>query len=569
MSEAKNTQEQEGVNVDFSSLSPTEKVATIDVKELPNLLFEFRWNTPDDTEGIAAVVAHLTEERVKEIYATEKRATAIFGRLYSSFGKVAVTEEQTAYLVGLADFIVDLVEPENQNFSHISLLAHNLTNIAPEAYRKFLFKVVTNVDLIEQVKVPMNRGFLPFIKQLKNVAIEEGERDMLALARHISNMVFELPLAEVLEKYNLFELNRVLWELLQIDSERLRRWIMTIDSSAWIEKLNSEPNKDAIFRLCWVIHQIDFRLSKNLAGIVWRNNYGMRRRFKVKVSDVPLLGYLMFAHRFRFKGNLPQLHHLASYISSKNYTLSHIAFCVFYINQVNRRQIRKFNSLLSQISYTKNPQYSWQNLVDSYPLQRSKRMLFKALGGFRLPTEPSGTFTQMDKILLYSDVALTELSKEKAFNLFYSDRNNRALFRDEDVAEVYVGLYFKERGWLLKSESEVRAERGETDETPRPRKRLVKKSDKQANETTPETETSEPTPQNELDATTEVSTEETTAAVTEEAEVTTVDTTKSEEQKIDLLEKEEKEKEAPEEEEEQVIEETETPEEGEDTADKE
>ena len=168
------------------------------------------------------------------------------------------------------------------------------------------------------------------------------------------------------------------------------------------------------------------------------------------MSDVPLIGFLMHKYDYPFKVTLPNLYFLSSNIVRTSYTLSHIAYTIFFIRKNFQKSLFKYREFLSQIAHYQMPAYSWQNLLDNYPLEKSKGELLEIIGRFDLIEEPQFTFSQIEKHLLYSDVALSDLSFEKALGMFFGKADSKHLFYDQEIAISYLRYYFEKIGWEVK-----------------------------------------------------------------------------------------------------------------------
>lgn len=420
-----------------------------DINQLPNLLYSCRWKNARSAKGVADFIQLLNSKtKIEELYASYKPAVSLFGRLLSSFSKVYTSELQKLQLQTIAKYMAEVVDVQKEKLTDLSLLSHNLVNIAPTAHRILVNKIIADVDLPSQVQIPLSRGFLPFIKQIKRLAIEQNSEQYHKIADDISNLVFQLPVQDFLVRYNLIELNRVLWELLQLNQAELRNWIHSIESANWLEKIKREPNKDAIFRLLWVIYHTDFHLSRALANYIFKRRYE-NSRFRIQAEDVPLLGLFMNIYRFPFRGMMPHTSEIAMHISRNAYTLSHIAFAVYFIETGNPRFINSFRNYLSQQSYVENPQFSWNHLVESYPIGATRSLLLKILNQFKLPFEPLSTHKMIEKNLANADMLRADTPFSTAMSICFNPDDPTSLFKNEETAHTFMTLFYESRGWQI------------------------------------------------------------------------------------------------------------------------
>jgi len=415
------------------------------LNQLPNLIYEYRWNN-DSSKSVLNVLLHfLDADKLQDIYRKQKKGVIFFGRTLASLGKVYLDEDQKVLAALMARNMVEMSDLEKEDISSISLMAHHLSYTDEDAYFTFLNKVIEHIDLEKYIELPFKRGLLPLIKQLNavdktKVAISQSRIDGLV------DKIYEQELDLLLRKMSGQEFNKLLWELLQIDKHKLSDWTKSINRNVWIRKVRKEADRDNLFRLCWIMEHLDRYLTQTLAENIARD---YRHSRHTHIYDVPLLAYLMKEHRMRYRAFIPEPYFLVKYISDHHYTLSHIAYTVWFINRIDRRKMYNFRGYLSRLSHYKNPQYSWDKLIDSYPLQESKSMLLQMLGHFSLLHEPGLTFKQIENRLLYSTSSLNEVRFDDAMNLCYSS-HPKSIFKDRDVARTYLKLYFEERGWSAK-----------------------------------------------------------------------------------------------------------------------
>jgi len=427
-----------------------------DINQLPNLLYSCRWKNAKSAKGVADFIQLLNSKaKIEQLYKEFKQAVSLFGRLLSSFSKVYTTELQKLQLQTIAKYMVEVIDVQKEKLTDLSLLSHNLVNLAPAAHKMLVNKIIADVDLPAQVQIPLSRGFLPFVKQIKRLGIEQNNEQYHKIADDIANMVFQLPVQDFLQRYNLIELNRVLWELLQLNQTELRNWIHSIESAEWLEKIKREPNKDALFRLLWIIYHTDFHLSKALGNYVFKRRYE-KMRTRVQAEDVPLLGFFMNVFRFQFRGMVPHTSEIAMHISRNAYTLSHIAFAVFFIETGNPRFINSFRNYLSQESYVENPQFSWNHLVESYPIATTRSLLLKILNLFKLPYEPLSTHKLIERNLTNAELLKPDTSFDKALSICCNPEDPASLFKNEETARIFMTLFYESRGWKIPAPEEAK-----------------------------------------------------------------------------------------------------------------
>ncbi|HRK27809.1 MAG TPA: hypothetical protein PK239_11075 [Chitinophagales bacterium] len=424
-----------------------------DTNQLPNLLYSCRWKNATSAKGVAAFIQFLTKAKIEQLYAEYKPAVSLFGRLLSGFSKVYATELQKLQLQTIAKYMAEVVNVQKEKLTDLSLLSHNLATLAPAAHKLLVGKIIADVDLPAQVQIPLSRGFLPFVKQIKRLATDTNNAQYHKIAAEITAAVFQLPVTEVLERYNIIELNRVLWELLQLDPEGLKNWIHTVESAVWLEKIKKEANKDAIFRLLWIFYHTDFYLSRALGNYVYKRRYE-KSRIRPQAEDVPLLGFFLNVFRFPVKTLIPHTSDIAHHISRNAYTLSHIAFAVHFIEAGNPKLLNSFRNYLSQLSYVENPQFAWNNLVESYPIETSKPLLLKILGLFKLPYEPLSTFKLIERNLTNGDAYSATTPYEKAVSLCYNPDEPAPLFKNEEAVHTFMRLFYESKGWQLPQANE-------------------------------------------------------------------------------------------------------------------
>lgn len=407
--------------------------------QLPKFLYEYRWNNEASKKVVNAMISFLTQEKIEEIYNSQKKGLSILSRLLASFNKVYLTEEDKQAVHIIAQHIVDVSPMNTESLLEISLLAYHLYSIDKELYEILMNKIVTNTNLVQEAQVPFASGFLPLVKQLVRYApqVENPIKPQ---------QIFGLPFEEFFFQSSLVQLNQILWELLQIDKHELSRWIRQVSIRDWVYKVNGEPNRDAWFRLVWILQHIDQRLTETIAQNLWRKCF--HRTGNVHVPEVPLVGWLMYYFPRRYRMRLPDTFNIANYLSN-NYTLTHIAFAVYLIDKVYPRGIYKFRSHLSRYAYFKNPQYTFDNLINNYPINESRGALSRILGRFQLTKEPNETFQSIERVLVHKGISFSTLTFEEAVESLHDANDYRALFRDEELANTYVRLFFQHRGWTI------------------------------------------------------------------------------------------------------------------------
>lgn len=419
-----------------------------DINQLPNLLYSCRFKNPNSAKGVASFIQFLTKAKIEELYAQYKPAVSLFGRLLSGFSKVFTTELQKLQLQTIAKYMAESVVVQKEKLTDLSLLSHNLATLAPAAHKLLVNKIIAEVDLPAQIQVPLSRGFLPFIKQIKRLAIEQKNEQFDIIANEITSLVFQIPVADFLERYNNIELNRVLWELLQLDPDGLKNWIHSVESAVWLEKIKREVNKDALFRLLWVFYHVDFHLSRALANYVFKRRYE-NSRTRTQAEDVPLLGFFLNVFRFQVKTLVPHTSEVAFHISRNAYTLSHIAFAVHFIEAGNPRLINSFRNYLSELSYIENPMFAWNSLVESYPIAATRPFLLKLLGQFKLPFEPLSTFKLIERNLVNANVFTASTPFDTSLSICFNPEEPTSLFKHEEVARTFIQLFYESKGWPL------------------------------------------------------------------------------------------------------------------------
>ncbi len=419
-----------------------------DINQLPNVLYGCRFKNPASAKGVAAFIQFLSKSKIEELYAQYKPAVSLFGRLLSGFSKVYTTELQKLQLQTIAKYMAEAVVVQKEKLTDLSLLSHNLATLAPAAHKALVNKIIAEVDLPSQIQIPLSRGFLPFIKQIKRLAVEQKNEQYDKISNDITALVFQLPVANVLERYNNIELNRVLWELLQLDPEGLKTWIHSVESAVWLEKIKREANKDALFRLLWVFYHTDFHLSRALANYVFKRRYE-NSRIRTQAEDVPLLGFFLNVFRFPVKTLVPHTSEIAFHISRNAYTLSHIAFAVHFIEAGNPRLINSFRNYLSELSYVENPLFAWNSLVESYPIAATRPFLLKVLGQFKLPYEPLSTFKLIERNLVNAEAFSAATPFDRSMSICFNPEDPTSLFKQEDVARTFMQLFYESKGWPL------------------------------------------------------------------------------------------------------------------------
>lgn len=431
------------MNSDSLTPSTSSVLPLNDLNKLPNLVYNNRWSTEASEKVVTDVLQFLDAPKVGNIYVEEKRSVALFGRLLSSFNRVKLLPEQTEQVQALAKTMINNVKAENETLADLSLLGHNLYNIDTTTYQQLLAAIVQGhtAKMEEYIKIPFVRGFLPLLKQVKQ---NQATTDISAWLTRIFALSFE----QVLTHYHPIELNRILWELLQIDEAGLTNWLNSVGEEKWLAKVDQIDNKDTLFRLCFVLNHLNTDLCEKIAKSIYNKFYS--RGGKTHVADVPLLSFLMCHYNVRFRAFVPNPHFLASYIATKHYTLSHIAYSIFFIRKVYKKSLFVFREHLSKYAFYNNPGYNWQHLVDNYPIASSKEHLLNLVDRFNLTNEPGFTFKQIEKQLLYSDLTLSELTFDAAVAAFYDEENPKSVFKNKDFAEAYLRLYFDNMGWEVK-----------------------------------------------------------------------------------------------------------------------
>ena len=429
-------------NIQSTTLSVKDFVGK-DYQKLPKIIYTYRWQTPVATDIINQVIGILNDFDIAKLYQKQKKGVALFGRLLANFNKAETTSEQQKKVFELAQKMVECIDCESENLADLSLFGHNLYYIDSALYRIFIEKTMSAISLKNYLQLPFDRGFLPLVKQIithfPDIDISE-----------IKAAIFELPFDEIIAHYSLLDLNRILWEMLQIDFEAFINYAKTVNDEVWLPKIADEQNKDAIFRLLFILnHTENEALVRNLSEYVYKKSFN-NRPTKLYMSDVPLIGFLMHKYDYPFKVTLPNLYFLSSNIVRTSYTLSHIAYTIFFIRKNFQKSLFKYREFLSQIAHYHTPAYSWQNLLDNYPLEKSKGELLEIIGRFDLIEEPQFTFSQIEKHLLYSDVALSDLSFEKALGMFFGKADSKHLFYDQEIAISYLRYYFEKIGWEVK-----------------------------------------------------------------------------------------------------------------------
>jgi len=429
-------------NIQSTTLSVKDLVGK-DYQKLPKIIYTYRWQTPIATDVINQVIGILNDFDIAEMYRKQKKGVALFGRLLANFNKAEITAEQQKKVFELAKQMVECIDCESENLADLSLFGHNLHYIDTPLYRTFTEKVLATIDLKNFLTIPFDRGFLPLVKQISTHFPDIDITDIKAA-------VFQLPFAEIINSYSLLDLNRIMWEMLQIDFEAFINYAKTVDDEIWLPKIEEEQNKDAIFRLLFILnHTENETLVHTLSDYVYKKSFN-NRPTKLYMSDVPLIGFLMHKYDYPFKLTLPNLYFLSANLVRTAYTLSHIAYTVFFIRKNFQKSLFKFREFLSQIAHYQMPAYSWQNLIDNYPLEKSKDELLQIVQHFDLVEEPQFTFSQIEKHLLYSDVTLSDLSFEKALGMFFGKTDSKHLFYDQEIAISYLRYYFEKIGWEVK-----------------------------------------------------------------------------------------------------------------------
>lgn len=429
-------------NIQSTTLSVKDLVGK-DYQKLPKIIYTYRWQTPIATDIINQVIGLLNDFDIAEMYRKQKKGVALFGRLLANFNKAETTPEQQQKVLELAKQMVDSVDCENENLADLSLFGHNLHYIDAGLYRVFIEKTMMAISLKDYLQLPLDRGFLPLLKQLTinftDIDISEAKA-----------AIFKLSFVEMIEQYSLLDLNRIMWEMLQIDFEAFINYAKTVNDDIWLQKIEAEENKDAVFRLLFILnHTENEPLVHALSEYIYKKSFN-NRPTKLYMSDVPLIGFLMHKYDYPFKLTLPNLYFLSANIVRTSYTLSHIAYTVFFIRKNFQKSLFKFREFLSQIAHYQMPAYSWQNLLDNYPLEKSKGELLQLVEHFDLIEEPKFTFSQIEKHLLYSDVSLSDLSFEKALGMFFGKTDSKHLFYDQEIAIAYLRYYFEKIGWEVK-----------------------------------------------------------------------------------------------------------------------
>jgi len=423
------------------------KIEDYNFDKLPNILLEHRWNNSASANVLNQTLHILSPDIISELYSKQKRGAMLFGRLLSSFGKVYTTTEQRAQLKVMSQRMVDVIDLNKETISEISLLAHNLFHINEEAYYDLLRRIITELDLTVYLKAPLKRGFLPLVKQIKNSKPDKLDLTGFDLQGLVDG-VFALPLDEIFHKTNLIELNKIWWELLQIDRKRLSDWAVNLGEEVWFERVKEENNKDALFRLCWILRHLDRNLIRKVSHRVWWRHYS-RSMKPARVFDIPLLGLLLYYNKYRYRAYVPKPSEMVNYLTNNHYTLSHIAFTVWYYERHRKPFLFNLRGFLSRQSYYVNPQYGWDALLDSYPLSDTKRELQRILGYFKLMQEPEFTFRQIENRLMYNNLEMNSLDEDRAVYSICHYAHPKALFRDPDMAKQFLHLFTEDRGWEL------------------------------------------------------------------------------------------------------------------------
>ncbi|MGB0840023.1 MAG: hypothetical protein ACPGXL_07785 [Chitinophagales bacterium] len=430
-----------------SALIETLTTKSRDVNKLPGILYENRWPTRASGEIVDKSLKLLQETSVSAMYESPKMGISLFMRLLMSFGKVKMNEEQMGILKQLTAEMVEVMDVKKENISNLSQLGHNLSHLNPEAYKKFINRLITEIDLKQYIDLPYEKGFLPLVKQLKKLK-KQGDFDGLEtlpkVLPELIDGIFNIPFEVIFRNSHTSTLNLILWELLQIDRPKLISALRYIRVHKWTRKVGMERNKDTIFRLLWILHHIDDGLTYAVANFVWNRNL-RRGRMKVTPEDVPLLGFMINQYRFQMKGFVPNEYDLARYISN-NYTLSHIAYTAYYIKRFYAKSLGKFRSILSRVSFYRNPHYSFEDLLDNYPIIDSKYELSRVLGRFRLLDEPDSTFKKIESGIFNNRLELNNRTKDQAIGAFYSEYHPRALFKDKKIAGIFVRLFYEREG---------------------------------------------------------------------------------------------------------------------------
>ncbi|MGB1205236.1 MAG: hypothetical protein ACPG5B_06295 [Chitinophagales bacterium] len=429
-------------NIQTTTLSVKDFIGK-DYQKLPKIIYTYRWQTPVATDVINQVIDILKDFGITKLYSKQKKGVALFGRLLANFNKAEITAEQQKEVFELAKQMVECIDCESENLADLSLFAHNLYYVDSALYRTLTEKILDSVELNSYLNIPFDRGFLPLLKQI-TTNLQDID------VTNVKAAIFKMPFEEIITQYSLLDLNRIMWEMLQIDFEAFINYAKTVSDEIWLQKIAEEQNKDAIFRLLFILnHTENETLVRSLSDYVYKKSFN-NKPTKLYMSDVPLIGFLMHKYDYPFKVTLPNLYFLSASIVRTSYTLSHIAYTVFFIRKNFQKSLFKFREFLSQIAHYQMPAYSWQNLLDNYPLEKSKGELLQIVEHFDLTEEPKFTFSQIEKHLLYSDVALSDLSFEKALGMFFGKADSKHLFYDQEIAISYLRYYFEKIGWEVK-----------------------------------------------------------------------------------------------------------------------
>ncbi|RKY84653.1 hypothetical protein DRQ11_11255 [candidate division KSB1 bacterium] len=408
------------------------------LSRVANQLYGYRWSVGEPKRFAQSVVNSLASkplgEPIKRLYSQpETKPLKVLGKLLNSAYLVAFEDDKHAVEM-IALQIVDnlnLKMQQRYTIEQLSLLVSNVKRCSEEVYCQLCDRIVSELDMIDYISIPFDRGLAVLIWDIYQCSEEKGQE--------LADGIFKLDFNRLLDNSETKAISRLLWNLLQIDNLRVKNWIENIDNEKWLSKALLSSSRDA-FWLLWSLYHADEEKGKAITCSL--ANEILPTLTALKVEDLPLLGFFIFCDiSFDLNVSFPSPYEIAEEFSEKS-SLSELAFCIYLLKKKNGKMIKEFLKELGRFLFIRFPTFSVQEIIEKYPFDTTKNLLKETLRGFNLPREPDSTFAEMVSL---TKVYLKERGKTKvAFSqlrdFFLENPLDGSIFKSADDSTKWLSI---------------------------------------------------------------------------------------------------------------------------------
>jgi len=408
------------------------------LSRVANQLYRYRWSVGEPKRFAQSVVNSLASkplgEPIKRLYSRrETKPLKVLGKLLNSAYQVAFEGDKHA-VERIAQQIVDnlnLGMQQRYTIEELSLLVSNVKRCSEEAYRQLCDRIVSELDLIDYISIPFDRGLAALIWDI----YQYGE----GIGQKLADEIFKLDFDRLLDNSETEAISRLLWNLLQINNLKVKNWIENIDNEKWLSKALLSSSRDA-FWLLWSLYHADEEKGKAITCSL--ANEILPTLTALKVEDLPLLGFFIFCDiSFDLNVSFPSPYEIAEKFSEK-LSLSELAFCIYLLNEKNNKIIKEFLKELSRFLFIRFPTLSIQEIIEKYPFDTTKNLLMEILRDFNLPKEPDSTFAEMVSLTkgYLKERGKTKIAFSQLKDFFLKNPPDSPIFKSADDSTKWLNI---------------------------------------------------------------------------------------------------------------------------------